>query len=131
MRCPIHHPQQQRPRDRPTTTQSSGRPISITRGSKGLGLSVALSLAKVGASNIVLGAYPDLSQLAEQIDNAAISANQSRPNFLYVKLNASKARSVTIAAVEIEREYDRFDISDEKPWHPQDFGLIADSCYLK
>ncbi|KAL6720592.1 hypothetical protein ACLMJK_002516 [Lecanora helva] len=111
----------------PQNFNLSGRSIFITGGSKGLGLSMALSFAKAGASSIAVGARSDMSHLPSIIESAATSANRKIPNFLALQLDVTDEESVSRAAAEVAQEFGKLDILINNAGVLGEFGLIADS----
>lgn len=99
----------------------------ITGGSKGLGRSMALSFAKAGASYIAVGARSDMSQLAQDIEEAAISAHREAPKFLPIKLDVAHEQSVENAAEEVDKAFGKLDVIVNNAGILGHFGLIADS----
>lgn len=76
----------------------------------GLGRSVALSLAKGGASKIAVGARSDMFQLAKDVEAAAVSAARRASKMLLLKLDVTNEQSVEKAAAEVEKEFGKLDV---------------------
>ncbi|ERF72992.1 hypothetical protein EPUS_08849 [Endocarpon pusillum Z07020] len=111
----------------PANVSFAGKAVFITGGSKGLGRAMALSFAKAGASYIAVGARSDMSQLAKDVEAAAVSANRSAPKFLPIKLDVTEERSIEMAAAEVEKEFGKLDILVNNAGILGKHGLIADS----
>lgn len=88
---------------------------------------MALSFAKAGASYIAVGARSDMSQLAKDVEAAAVSANRSAPKFLPIELDVTEERSIEKAAAEVEKEFGKLDILVNNAGILGQHGLIADS----
>ena len=88
---------------------------------------MALSFAKAGASYIAVGARSDMSQLAKDVEAAAVSANRSAPKFLPIKLDVANEQSVEKAAAELEKEFGKLNILVNNAGILGQFGLIAES----
>lgn len=86
-----------------------------------------LSFAKAGASFIAAGARSDMSQLAKDVEAAALSANRPTPTFLPVKMDVTDRKSVEDAAAEIEKAFGKLDIVINNAGILGKFGLITDS----
>lgn len=111
----------------PTKANFSGKAVFISGGSKGLGRVMVLSFAKAGASYIAAGARSDMSQLAQEIESAAASANRSPPKFLPLKVDVTNQKSVDDAAAAVEREFGRCDVVVNNAGILGHLGAIADS----
>lgn len=88
---------------------------------------MALSFAKAGASYIAVGARSDMSQLAKDIEAAAVSANRRNPKFLPIKLDVTDELSIEKAAAEVDKEFGKLDILVNNAGILGRFGLIAES----
>ena len=88
---------------------------------------MALSFAKAGASKIAIGARSDMSQLAKNLEAAAISANRSAPMVLLLNLDVTNEQSVEKAAAEVEREFGELDILVNNAGILGEFGMVADT----
>lgn len=111
----------------PTKTDFTGKSVFISGASKGLGRAMVLSFAKAGTSSIAAGARSDMSQLAKDVENAALSANRSAPTFLPVKMDVTDRKSVEGAAAEVEIAFGKLDIVINNAGVLGKFGLITDS----
>lgn len=88
---------------------------------------MALSFAKAGASYIAVGARSNMSQLAKDVEAAAVSANRNAPKFLPIKLDVTNEQSVKEAAAEVEEEFGKLDILVNNAGILGEFGLITES----
>ncbi|BCR91311.1 SDR family NAD(P)-dependent oxidoreductase [Aspergillus chevalieri] len=111
----------------PTKTNFSGKSVFASGASKGLGRAMILSFAKAGASFIAAGARSDMSQLAKDVEAAALSANRPTPTFLPVKMDVTDRKSVEDAAAEVEKAFGKLDIVINNAGILGKFGLITDS----
>lgn len=94
----------------PTKVDFTGKSVFITGGSKGLGHAMVLSFAKAGASNIAAAARSDMSQVAKDVEAAALSAGRSPPRFLGLRLDVTNQAEVEDAAKAVEREFGGCDV---------------------
>ena len=85
---------------------------------------MALFFTKAGASYVAVGARSDMSQLAKDVEAAALSASQ---RFLPIKLDVTNGQSVKIAAAEVEKEFGKLPILGNHAGVLGKFGIIAES----
>jgi NAD(P)-dependent dehydrogenase (short-subunit alcohol dehydrogenase family) len=111
----------------PAKVDFSGKAVFVTGGSRGIGRAIVLRFAMAGASYIAAGARSDMSQLARDVEAAAVSANRSPPKFLPVHLEATDPKSVADAAAAIEKEFGRCDVFVNNAGIFGGFSLIGDS----
>jgi NAD(P)-dependent dehydrogenase (short-subunit alcohol dehydrogenase family) len=69
-----------------------------------------LAYAKAGASYIAAGARSDMSQLAKDVEAAAMSANRNPPKFLALQLEVTDSENVEEAAATVEKMFGRCDV---------------------
>ncbi|KAK4464468.1 putative 2-(R)-hydroxypropyl-CoM dehydrogenase [Cladorrhinum samala] len=110
----------------PRKLDLTGKAVFVTGGSRGLGRSMAISLARAGASQIAVGARSDVSSLGQEI-LAAASDRANPPRFLGVKLDVTDAASVTSAAAQVEAEFGKLNVLINNAGILGKYGLIADS----
>ncbi|KAF5646714.1 short-chain type dehydrogenase [Fusarium tjaetaba] len=94
----------------PSNFNFDGVAVLITGASRGLGLAMAISFAKAGASHIAIGARSDLSSSSASIIDAASKAGRKRPTVLELNMDVSDPASVDGAAARIRSEFGRLDI---------------------
>ena len=82
----------------------------IVGASKGLGLAMALSFAKGGASQIAIGARSKLATVANNIRDAAKAAGRPEPQVVSIELDVTSQTSVEAAAQEIAAEFGKLDV---------------------
>ena len=111
----------------PSKANLSGKAVFMTGGSKGLDRSMALSFAKVGASRMAVGARFDMSQLAKDVEAAAVSAARSAPKMLLSKLDVTNGKSVEKTAAEIVKEFGKLDVLVNNAGVLGHIGMIVDS----
>ncbi|KAK3995186.1 hypothetical protein QBC44DRAFT_320662 [Cladorrhinum sp. PSN332] len=110
----------------PRKLNLAGKSVFITGGSRGLGRSMAISLAKAGASQIAVGARSDLTHLEKEIlANAPDKSNP--PQFLGVKFDVTDESSVASAAARVEAEFGKLNVLINNAGILGRYGLIADS----
>ncbi|KAF2727309.1 oxidoreductase-like protein [Polyplosphaeria fusca] len=76
----------------------------ITGASKGLGLSIALSLARSGTTTILLAARSPLSPLVPQILAAATSASRPAPTVLCLQMDVTSLASVEACRASVQQQ---------------------------
>ncbi|KAH6723365.1 putative short-chain type dehydrogenase [Leptodontidium sp. MPI-SDFR-AT-0119] len=94
----------------PLSQPATNKSVFIVGASRGIGLAMAISYAKSGASQIAIGARSSLTSQKEAIISAAKKAGRSEPKVLAVKLDVSDQRSTEGAAQLIEKEFGKLDI---------------------
>jgi NAD(P)-dependent dehydrogenase (short-subunit alcohol dehydrogenase family) len=94
----------------PTKQNLAGRSVFISGASRGIGASTALSFAKAGASNIILGARSSLDATSNNIKQAALEAGRPEPQITQLKLDVTDPKSVSKAAAEVKRAVGRLDV---------------------
>lgn len=92
-----------------------------------MGHALVLSFAKAGASYIAVGARSDLSQLARDVESAAVSANRNPPHFLPLKCDVTEQKSVDDAAAAVEKEFGKCDVVVNNAGVMSGHGAVADS----
>ncbi|EXL79978.1 hypothetical protein FOPG_06430 [Fusarium oxysporum f. sp. conglutinans race 2 54008] len=129
----------------PSNFDFDGVTVLITGASRGLGLAMAISFAKAGASQIAIGARSDLSASSASIVDAASKAGRKRPRILELNMDVSDPVSVDSAAAKIRSEFGRLDIvvnsagilagdgkivdSDPEGW-ARNFAINSNGLYL-
>lgn len=88
---------------------------------------MALSFARAGASKIAVGARSDMSQLAKDLEAAALSTNRSAPKVLLLNLDVTNEQSVEKAAAEVGKEFGKLDVLVNNAGILGHFGMVADS----
>ncbi|EMT73376.1 hypothetical protein NOF04DRAFT_3605 [Fusarium oxysporum II5] len=111
----------------PSNFDFDGVTVLITGASRGLGLAMAISFAKAGASQIAIGARSDLSASSASIVDAATKAGRKRPRILELNMDVSDPVSVDGAAAKIRSEFGRLDIVVNSAGILAGDGKIADS----
>jgi NAD(P)-dependent dehydrogenase (short-subunit alcohol dehydrogenase family) len=94
----------------PTKQDLTGKAVFISGASRGIGRSIAISFAKAGASNIVIGARSSLDAIEAAIQQAAQDARRPKPQVLKIKLEVTNPASVADAAAEVEKAVGRLDV---------------------
>lgn len=82
----------------------------ISGASKGIGRETAIAYAKAGAAAVCLGARSNLSQVEQDIQEAAVAAGKNRPKVLTVHLDVSNRQSVEAAAAAVGQCCDSIDV---------------------
>ncbi|TVY41284.1 Short chain dehydrogenase [Lachnellula subtilissima] len=93
-----------------TPAPAHNKAVFIVGASRGLGLAMAKSFARAGASHIAIGARSSLSAQSADITAAATAAQRPTPTVLPVQLNISDRKSTEAAAALVEKEFGRLDI---------------------
>ena len=88
---------------------------------------MALSFAKADASKIAVGARSDISQLAKDVEAAAVSATRNAPKVLLLKLDVTNEQSVEKAAAEVEKEFRKLDVLVNNAGILSQSAMITDS----
>ncbi|KAF5568005.1 integral membrane protein PTH11 [Fusarium napiforme] len=78
----------------PSNFDLDGATVLIAGASRGLGLAMAISFAKAGASHIAIGARSDLSSSSASIIDAASKAGRKRPTVLELNLDVEGGETV-------------------------------------
>ncbi|KAK0385815.1 hypothetical protein NLU13_6992 [Sarocladium strictum] len=94
----------------PLNADLSSRAVFITGASRGIGLEIAVSYARAGASYLALGARSDLQGTVKTVLDAANDAGRPEPVVLPVRVDISSAKSVEAAARQVRDEFGRLDI---------------------
>ena len=68
-----------------------------------------------------------MSQLAKDVEAAAVSATRSAPKVLLLKLDVTNKQSVEKAAAEVDKEFGKLDVLVNNAGILGQFGMIADS----
>lgn len=89
----------------PKGTELSGKSVLITGSSRGIGLAIAISCARAGASRIALAARSSLEEAAKQIEAAAKEANIATPKILPLQVDVTSGESVKAAAASYKSEF--------------------------
>ncbi|KAH8669036.1 hypothetical protein BX600DRAFT_511080 [Xylariales sp. PMI_506] len=120
------------PEIQPSQDSHRGKAVFISGASRGIGLAMALSFARAGASCIAIGARSDLSSVAQAVQDTAVAVGRSTPQVLALQFDVTDHESVSRAAEEVRREFGRLDIvinnagivttglladSDPEEWH--------------
>ena len=94
----------------PTKFNLGGKTVLITGASKGIGRATALSFAKAGVSNIIIGARSSLEEVKKDAISAAKSAGHAAPKVLMLNLDVSAQASVEEAAGIVGKQFSTIDI---------------------
>lgn len=94
----------------PRKANLTGKTVYVNGGSRGIGKEIAMSFAKAGASQIVVSARSDLTQVAKDIKNAATDCGRNEPEVLTLKVEVDVPESVELAAKEISKTCGTIDI---------------------
>ncbi|KAM0425852.1 hypothetical protein ACHAPT_008790 [Fusarium lateritium] len=111
----------------PSNFDFDGVSVLITGASRGLGLAMATSFAKAGASQIAIGARSDLSAASASILEAAFKAGRKRPTILTLNMDVSDPSSVDAAVAKVHSEFGRLDIVINSAGVLTGSGKIVDS----
>ncbi|MCJ1388448.1 hypothetical protein MMC18_001295 [Xylographa bjoerkii] len=87
-----------------------------------------LSFAKASASHIAAGARSDMSQLANDVEATAASANREPPRFLPLKLDVRDRGSVEEAVATVEKEFGHCDMLVN---NAGTFGDLCPNCEVR
>ncbi|KAH8651096.1 hypothetical protein BX600DRAFT_483616 [Xylariales sp. PMI_506] len=91
----------------PSATDLSGKSVFVVGASRGIGRSIALSLAKAGAPRIAIGARSDLAAVEEELLRAASDTGvETAPQVLRVAIDVADADSVEEAAKTVAAAFD-------------------------
>ncbi|KAF1808771.1 short-chain dehydrogenase/reductase-like protein SDR [Eremomyces bilateralis CBS 781.70] len=91
----------------PTLTN---RTILITGASKGIGRATAISYARAGASNIIIGARSPLDAVKAEVLAAAKKENRDAPNVLALYLDVASEESVQKMVAQVEAQFGEVDV---------------------
>ncbi|KAH7410903.1 putative short-chain type dehydrogenase [Cadophora sp. MPI-SDFR-AT-0126] len=94
----------------PLSSPATRKSVFIAGASRGIGLAMAVSFARSGASQIAIGARSSLTTQKETILAAARKAGREEPIVLIVKLNVNDQKSTEEAAQLIGKEFGKLDI---------------------
>ena len=94
---------------RPSQQTYPAMAVFIIGASRGIGVVVAVALAKAGASFIGLGARGSLAKVEEVLD-AAKEAGKAVPNIAAVELDVTNTTSVDVVVEKIEKCFGRLNI---------------------
>ncbi|KAL2836587.1 hypothetical protein BJY01DRAFT_238221 [Aspergillus pseudoustus] len=121
----------------PDTTRSSHRPcqqrpptkyVFITGASKGIGRETTLSYARAGCTGIAIGARGDLTDLAQEIRDAATRTGKPVPHVVSLSLDVTDSRSVDRAVETIvSSSFPRIDILINNAGYLEQRRKLADS----
>ncbi|KAK6369859.1 uncharacterized protein PV06_01795 [Exophiala oligosperma] len=97
--------------DSAAKSNHSGRSVFITGGNRGIGLSIAKSFARAGASCIGLGAIDGFDNVKQVLEEAARQAGrQTTPKILLMNLDVTSSDSVQQAVDQTSRNFGGLDI---------------------
>src|SRR5687768_14306701 len=94
----------------PLNSNFSSRAVFITGASRGIGLEIAVSYARAGASFVALGARSGLDATVKAVIDAAKEAGRPEPVVLPVQVDISDATSVEAAAGLVKEKFRRLDV---------------------
>ncbi|KAI3322647.1 hypothetical protein HD806DRAFT_498916 [Xylariaceae sp. AK1471] len=99
--------------DPTTRSNCAGKAVLITGGNKGIGLGVAVSYAKAGASHIAITSRSEpsaASTAVAEIKKAAEDAGRHVPDIIALTMDVTDSASVKKAAHEVEARFGRLDV---------------------
>lgn len=88
----------------------TGRAVYINGASRGIGVGIAISFARAGASKIAVSARSDNSSTVALMREAAKEAGHLDPDILSLSVNLVEEASVIAAAKEVKSRFGRLDI---------------------
>ncbi|KAI1152312.1 hypothetical protein F4825DRAFT_419470 [Nemania diffusa] len=90
----------------------AGKAVLVTGGGKGIGLGVALSYARAGASHIAITSRAPAAAVVDEIKNAAAAARPGagEPDVVALAMDVTDGASVRKAAAELGARFGRLDI---------------------
>jgi NAD(P)-dependent dehydrogenase (short-subunit alcohol dehydrogenase family) len=112
----------------PSHFNLTGRTVFITGASRGIGLAMAVSYTKAGASGLCISARGDLSATKSAILAAAAEAKLPVPKILAVSVDVTSQKSVEAAAAEFAKIFpDGLDILINNAGFLEPVSKIGDS----
>ena len=88
----------------------TGKTVYISGASRGIGVGIAVSFARAGASQIAISSRSDNSSTVSAMREAAKAANRQEPDILSLTVDLTNESSVAAAASEVKARFGRLDI---------------------
>ncbi|KAL2209148.1 NAD(P)-binding protein [Sarocladium strictum] len=88
----------------------SGKAVYLSGASRGIGVGIAISFARAGASKIAVSARSSSQSTVDAMLKAAKEAGRPEPEILSLAVDLTSMASVTAAAEEIKNKFGRLDI---------------------
>ena len=88
----------------------TGKAVYISGASRGIGVGIATSFARAGASKIAISARSSSSSTVEAMREAAKAAGRPEPEILSLTVDLQREESVKEAAQEIKSKFGRLDV---------------------